>query len=61
MVDLWWPLETFINIFKMIVAQKKIFAAQTFDTILVAFEEGGMGVFEQGAPQSKTFRRQQQD
>lgn len=27
----------------MIVAQTKIFAAQTFDTILVAFEEGGMG------------------
>lgn len=52
MVDLWWPLEAFINIFKMIVAQKKIFAAQTFDTILVAFEEGGMGVFEQVASQS---------
>lgn len=45
----------------MIVAQKKIFAEQTFDTILVAFEEGRMWVFEQGAPQSKTFSRQQQD
>lgn len=31
----------FINIFKMIAAQTKIFAAQTFDSDFVKFEEGG--------------------
>lgn len=33
-----WPLETFSN---MMLAQMKIFAAQTFDTNFVSFEEGG--------------------
>lgn len=40
LVDLWSPLETFINIFKMTPAQAKIFAAQTN---LVQYEEGGGG------------------